>query len=288
MTIVDLSSRAEIVEEMDRPDSPQDRLYRTLAQFQLVNRIFSRYRSVLTRSVLQDMAMDGSRTYRQADLGAGGCDIARWLIGRCRERGLRLAISAVEHDPRVARYARAANAGYSEIQVVEADVLNGELWKGADYIFANHLLHHLSNEQCIELIRQIDRSGPRQYLLSDLIRSTWAYYGFWLAASPFFRNSFVLHDGPASIRRGFTLPEVRALLCAAAPVHPVAICRHLPSRFVIRGGTSAGLHPVEWAGRRTSGIVYPSHAGGDLNVSGGNIDGANASPQLGYPSEVLR
>ena len=114
MTIVDLSSRAEIIEEMDRPDSPQDRLYRTLAQFQLVNRIFSRYRSVLTRSVLQDMAMDGSRTYRLADLGAGGCDIARWLIGRCRERGLRLAISAVEHDPRVARYARAANAGYSE------------------------------------------------------------------------------------------------------------------------------------------------------------------------------
>ena len=37
MTIVVLSSRAEIVEEMERPDSSQDRLYRTLAPFQLVN-----------------------------------------------------------------------------------------------------------------------------------------------------------------------------------------------------------------------------------------------------------
>jgi hypothetical protein len=256
MKLVALSSRAEIVEEMDRPDSSQDRLYRTLTQFQLVNRIFSRYRSVLTRSVLQDMANDPSRSYRLADLGAGGCDIARWLIRRCRKRGLRLAISAVEHDPRVARYARAANAGYSEIQVVEADVLNGELWQGADYIFANHLLHHLSNEQCIELIRQIDHSGPRQYLLSDLIRSTWAYYGFRLAAPPFFRNSFVVQDGLASIRRGFTLPEVRALLCAAAPVHPVAICRHQPSRFVIRGGTSGDFR-CEQLGRR--------HCGGNEN-----------------------
>jgi len=245
MKIVDLSSRADVVEEMDRPDSPQDRLHRTLDQFQRVNFIFSRYRGLLTRSVLQDMAKDRSRRYRLADLGAGGCDIARWLIRRCRARGLRLAIAAVEHNPRIARMAGDANAGYPEIQVVEGDVLNGGLWEGADYIFANHLLHHLSNEQCVELIRQIDRSGPRQYLLSDLIGSTWAHYGFWLAASPFFRNSFVLHDGPASIRRGFTLPEVRAPLCAAAPVHPVAICRHLPSRFVIRGGTATGLPPVD-------------------------------------------
>lgn len=230
---------------MDRPDSPEDQLHRTLNQFYLVNRIVSRYRSLLTGSVLQDMAKNRSRSYRLADLGAGGCDIARWLIRRCRERGLRLAICAVEHDPRVARHARAANAGYSEIEVIEADVLDGESWKGADYIFANHLLHHLSNEECIELIRQIDRSGPRQYLLDDLIRSIWAYYSFQFAASPFFRNSFVIQDGLASIRRGFTLPEVRALVRAATPIQPVTICPYWPSRFVIRGGTTVHLHPVE-------------------------------------------
>ena len=245
MKIVNLSNRAGIVEEMDRLDSPPDRLDRTLTQFQLVNRIFSRYRSVLKHSVLQDMAKDRARYYRLADLGAGGCDIARWLVRRCREHGLRLTISAVEHDPRIARYARAANSGYPEIRVVEANALNGEAWKGADYVFANHLLHHLSNEECIDLIRQIDRAGPRQYLLSDLIRSAWAYYGFGLAASVLFRNSFVVPDGFASVRRGFTLPEVHTLVSAAAPLHPVAICRHLPSRFVIRGGTTAGGHSVE-------------------------------------------
>lgn len=236
MKIVDLSIRAEIVEKMDRLDSSEDQLFRTLDQFQLVNRIFSRYQGALTRSVLQDMAKDRSRSYRLADLGAGGCDIARWLIRRCRVRGLRLEIVAVEHDPRIARYVRVASADYPEIQVVETDALISELWQGSDYIFANHLLHHLSNEECIELIRQIDRSGPRLYLLNDLIRSTWAYYGFWLAASPFFRDSFIVEDGLASIRRGFTLSEVRTLVRTAMPIYPVAIRRHLPSRFLIWGG----------------------------------------------------
>jgi len=238
MKIVDLSSRADIVEEMDRLDSSEEQLFRTLDQFQLVNRIFSRYRSVLTRSVLRDMAKDPSRSYRLADLGAGGCDIARWLIHGCRKQGLRMKILAVEHDPRVARYARAANSDYPEIQLVETDARDSGLWEGADYIFANHLLHHLTNQACIELIRQIDHSSPRLYVLNDLIRSTWAYYGYWLAASPFFRNSFIVQDGLASIQRGFSLPEVRELVRAAMPLHPVAIRSHLPSRFLIRGGLS--------------------------------------------------
>ncbi len=238
MKLVNVSNRASIVEEMDRPDSSQVQLYRTLAHFQTINRLFTGYRSLLTRHVLQDMALDPSRSYRLADLGAGGCDIPRWLIRRCRKRGQRLTICAVERDVRVARYARSANAGYPEIEVVEADVLKDQPWKAADYIFANHLLHHLSSEDCTALIRGIDRSGPRQYLLSDLIRSPWAYDGFRLAVSPFFHNSFIVSDGLASIRRGFTVPEVHACLRAAEPIHPVAVFRQPPSRFVVRGGTA--------------------------------------------------
>ncbi len=247
MKLVNFSSRASIVEEMDRPDSPQIQLYRTLTHFQTINRLFTGYRGLLTRHVLQDMARDPSRSYRLADLGAGGCDIPRWLIRRCRKLGLRLTICAVERDPRVIRYARSANADYPEIEIIEADVLNDEPWNTADYIFANHLLHHLSNEDCTALIRRIDRSSPRQYLLSDLIRSPWAYYGFRLAVSLFFNYSFIVSDGLASIRRGFTVSEVRACLRAAEPLHPVAVFRHPPSRFVVRGGTQ-GL----WRLRRAS------------------------------------
>ena len=239
MRLLDLSSRARIGEAMDHPDSPEDQLHRTLDQFQTVNRLFSRYRGVLNRVVLADLAADPTHPRRLADLGAGGCDIPRWLVRRCRARGLNLTILAVDHDPRVVRHAQAASAGYTEIQVVQGDVLDAELWDGVDYVFANHLLHHLSDEACVELIRRIDRMGPRRYLLGDLVRSAWAYGAFWLAMAPWFHRSFVLPDGLASIRRGFTLPEVRALVRAAAPIHPVTVGRLLPSRFLIHGGVGA-------------------------------------------------
>ncbi|HAK96810.1 MAG TPA: hypothetical protein DCM87_17920 [Planctomycetes bacterium] len=244
MTRIDFACRAHVVEEMDRPDCPLVGLHRTLAHFNAINRMFSRYRGMLNEGVVNDMARGEARRYRLVDLGAGGCDIARWVVRRCRARRLRIAISAIEHDPRVAAYARAANAGYPEIDVVEADVLDRGILAGADFVFANHLLHHLSDMQCIELLRNVDRARPRRYLLNDLMRSPWTYYGFLLTTSVFFRNSFVCSDGLASIRRGFTLPEVRALVRAAAAVLPVSVRRLVPGRFVITGGTAVGDLPT--------------------------------------------
>jgi hypothetical protein len=240
MPSIDFSRRAELVEAMDRPDSPEDRLRRTLTQFESLNRIFSRYRSVLMRGVVDDMACNDARSFRVVDLGAGGCDIARWLVRACRTRGLPVAVVAVEHDLRVAGYARSASAGYPEIEVVQADVLDRGLLGGADYVLANHLLHHLSDDLCVELLRRIDCARPRRYLLNDLVRNRWAYFGFLLVAPLLFRRSFVVADGLASIRRGFTMPEVRTLVRTAAVAHPVAIRRLVPSRFVISGGTARG------------------------------------------------
>jgi hypothetical protein len=233
-----LSRRADLVEEMDRPDASEELLHRTLAQFGAVNRIFARYRTLLNRYVLNDMAADGARACRLVDLGAGGCDIDRWLVDRCRRQGLKLQITAVERDARVLRFARAANAGYPEIELVEADVMDGRQLAGADYVFANHLLHHLSSERCVELIRLIDRAGPRAYVLGDILRSRAAYRSYAFVAPLLFRNSFVVADGLASIRRSFTVSEANELVAAASPRYPVTVHSMLPGRLVIAGRKS--------------------------------------------------
>ncbi|MDZ4198702.1 MAG: methyltransferase domain-containing protein, partial [Kiritimatiellia bacterium] len=235
MMFPDFSCRENLVEEMDRPDSSEEKLFRTLDQFGPVNRGFSRYRTLLNRYVLSDLARHPSASRRLMDLGAGGCDIGRWLIRRCRERGFPLKITAVENDPRVARYARIACQDYPEIEVVEFDVRSSLPLKGVDYVFANHLLHHLPDEACMELIRKLDRAALRIYLLSDMIRSPWAYYGFRLCAALFFRNSFILPDGLASIRRSFTLAEAGELLRVANPGHSATLHSLAPHRFVILG-----------------------------------------------------
>ncbi|MEI6211950.1 MAG: methyltransferase domain-containing protein [bacterium] len=241
MTAFDFSCRARLVEEMDKPDCSGERLCRTLAQFETINRLVSRCRSVLRQRILSDLARDVSRTHRLVDLGAGGCDIDRWLIDCCRRRRWKLQITAVEHDPRVMQYARAANRDYPEIQFCEADVLDARNLDGADYVFSNHLLHHLPDEQCVALLRLLDRVAPRVYLLCDIRRSPTAYKLFSCLAPLLFRRSFIAPDGLVSIRRSFTLPEAHALLRAAAPAHPVCVRSLPPGRLVIEGGCACPI-----------------------------------------------
>ena len=241
MKTPDLSTRAELVEEMDRLDGSELLLHRTLAQFGRVNRLFSRYRTLLKRHVLEGMTADRTRVWRFVDLGAGGCDTDRWLVDGCRRRGVQVRVMAVERDARVRRFAQAANAGYPEIELVAGDVMDGACLAGADYVFANHLLHHLSREQCIGLIRRIDQAGPRAYVLSDILRSRTAYGWYARVAPLLFHNSFVVADGLTSIRRSFTRVEARDLVAAAAPMHPVTVRCLLPGRLAIVGGRQRAM-----------------------------------------------
>lgn len=232
----DFEHRADLIEEMDRPDSPEVLLRRTLAQFEPVNRIFSRYRTLCERIFLAGMQREPERSYRLVDLGAGGGDIDRWLIDRSRERKLRLTIAAVEHDPRVIAYMRRANAEYPEIETVESDVLNARTLAGADYIFANHLLHHLPGDRCIALLRAVDKAAPMAYLITDIVRSRAAYWCYSLLASVLFRGSFVAGDGRISIRRSFTVAEARRLVSEAGIADACSVRCIFPGRLVIEGG----------------------------------------------------
>jgi hypothetical protein len=235
MKFPDFSRRANLVELMDQPDCPEEQLFRTLAQFEQVNRLFSRYRTLLNHYLLEDMAQNPARPHRMVDLGAGGCDIGRWLIRQCRKRGLTLKITAIERDPRVARYARAACQSYPEIEILEQDIRDELPLDDVDYVYANHLLHHLPNEACAKLIQRLDQAAPRRYLLSDIIRSPWAFLGFALSTAPFFHGSFIVADGLTSVRRAFTLAEARALLRETPVRHEITLRRLAPSRFVIVG-----------------------------------------------------
>jgi 2-polyprenyl-3-methyl-5-hydroxy-6-metoxy-1,4-benzoquinol methylase len=232
VTRPDWTRRSVAIERMESADAPEDRVFRTLDQFRIVNRLFARHPTALSRTVLRAMRRDPAREYRLTDLGAGGCDIDRWLVRRCRGAGLRLRVRAIERDPRIRRYAAAANAGYPEIEVVAADALDAAAWGAPDFVFANHLLHHLSDEAVVELLRRLDASGAR-YILSDLVRSRGAVLLYALFAGIFFRGGFLCEDGLISIRRGFTRAELNALIARAGLRRRPLLRRRFPFRWHI-------------------------------------------------------
>lgn len=254
----DLSHRLVAEELMDNPDSDPVRLERTLRQFVILNRLLSRAGALVKRVFIDDMLRDPNRTYTVFDLGAGGGDFGRRLSRWCRRHGLRVRIVCIDHDPRVAAFAREHCRGWSDIEIAETDVRDMLAGGGrADYIYANHFLHHVDDHAIPDLLRAIDRAAGRAFLLNDIARTHWGYLGFTALCAAFFHRSFAFHDGRLSIRRAFTADELRGYVDRAGLGKVVGVGRCFPSRvFVWRSGLvlrSVSRSPVAVRGAAVAG-----------------------------------
>lgn len=227
-----LAIRSQEPEIMDAPDCSEDQLLRTLQQFSSINRILSRYRMILKRWVLNDMLREPSRDYHLVDLGAGGCDIAVWILAAARRLGLKLRVTACDADPRIARYARATHGNTAGLTILEKDVRECPVDDSVDYLFANHFLHHLADPEIVDLVQNWAPRVRCRMLFSDLQRSRLAYLGFSLF-SILYRNSFIREDGLISIRRGFIATELEAFVDSGLPGIRRAVHRFHPGRLVL-------------------------------------------------------
>jgi 2-polyprenyl-3-methyl-5-hydroxy-6-metoxy-1,4-benzoquinol methylase len=226
----DFRTRATEDELMDHPDCDGAQLFRTLDQFHGINRLFSRVRGLLARTVLADIRPGSPR--HLIDLGAGACDIPVWLLSVAEKRGLDLRITAIDTDPRVVGYARERYGHVPGLNILEHTALDLDSLAPFDYLFANHFLHHLPDEVIPTLLSDAHRLSRRGFVISDLRRSPWSYLGFSLIAH-IYRDSFARTDGLISIRKGFRPSDFSAV------PFPLHIRTRLPGRIQLLGGCFA-------------------------------------------------
>ncbi len=211
----DLSRRSEMTEMMDRPDCDRRKLDNTLHQFRAINRWPARARCILKRYVLDSMEPD--RPYHLIDLGAGACETAVWLLNRSRALHQNLRVTACDHDHRVVQFAVQRYGDIPGLEILQRDILAIDGLRGADFVFANHLLHHLSDRRIIELLEFLTEFENATLLLNDLRRSRTAYLAYYLASPLFSRRSFARYDGLVSIRKGFLHSDFSRLVKEADP-----------------------------------------------------------------------
>ncbi len=234
----DLSQRVQDRELMDDPESAETELYRTLQQFAFINRHLARVRVILRRHIIHTMQTAPQRNYHLIDLGAGACETAVWLLRKTRKLGLgrRLQITACDHDARVLAFARRNYGDEPGLTIVQANVLDlATTLPPADFIFANHLLHHLRDDEVHELLRNLTGSTANVILLNDLNRSRSSYFFYNIFAALFLRHSFAHADGLQSIRRGFRTNELVKLLPDSAfpETRPWMIQRFWPGHILL-------------------------------------------------------
>ena len=197
---------------MDDPDCDLNKLHRTYAQFQIINRVVAGWQQTYRRHLRPVLRRDRPNTL--LDIGAGGADVTRAIARWAHRDGFTLHITAADPDKRAHAWAVhhdvAGDIDFRQALSSEL-VAQGETF---DLLISNHLLHHLTDEELQALLHDCQQLARTRAVHSDIRRSRAAYTLFSIGTWPFFPGSFIREDGLVSIRRSYTADELRT---AAAP-----------------------------------------------------------------------
>jgi SAM-dependent methyltransferase len=98
------------------------------------------------------------------------------------------------------------------VPVMKADATRDPL-PDADVAISSLVIHHLTEEQTVSLIRNVGRSCPR-FVILDLVRHPLPLWLYTIFLCPFLSRVGAA-DGRQSVRRAFTGPEMKALVARA-------------------------------------------------------------------------
>jgi len=220
-------------EKLELADVEMERFQRTIRQFRLINYLFSASSRLLREHFFRIMEQDPDRMYTLLDVGAGGCDIAIRAAREARQRGLKLTITALDNDRRILPIASQAIRDYPEIRIVEGNALELGRLGPFDFVFSNHLLHHLAWDDIRTFLESVIAQTRLAFVMNDLKRSNWAYLGFTIFSWLLTRRSYHFFDGRLSIRRGFMPEELRKFLLLNFPNAQIQVVETSPARVVL-------------------------------------------------------
>lgn len=244
-----------------------DEVRRSLHDIRRINTYLGGARVVCdaTWQLLNEATTTRHRPLRVLDVGTGSADIPLRLQREAR-RGLDLQIVALDLNARHLKIARedldaarairarsvaareivaksgvakgvaAKSVSASAIQLVQADGFRLPFRDGAfDVVVSSLFLHHFRAPQIVALLREFDRVSTRGWAMNDLVRHHVPLIFFRLTRPIFARSHITRHDGEASLRRGYTVREMRDIIMRQAQTdalfRSVQVGAHFPFRM---------------------------------------------------------
>ena len=205
-------SRATATEFLDRPDCDPALAAASYRFMETVNYRFGGIR-VVRRFLASDAAERRAGVpLRILDIGSGSCDIPLAVIRWANACGILLHFTCLEtagHAVDIAR-GQLARAGYPPVQLLQEDAFTHQPAEPYDCAVASMCFHHFSNAQILTLLQRLRGFVLNRMLINDLRRSRPASLAarLLLTGAP----AGVRHDALLSIRRGFKIRELSALL----------------------------------------------------------------------------
>jgi ubiquinone/menaquinone biosynthesis C-methylase UbiE len=154
------------------------------------------------------------------DVASGGCDVGEALVSRRRCR-----VVSLDMNPRGLKFARqTAPVAGDALQLPFAD-------NTFDAVICSLSFHHLTNAECVSVLREMWRVARRIVIVNDLHRNRVAHASIRILSALFSRSTMFRNDSAASVRRAFRPAELGEVAVKAGV--PARVYRSFPYRLVL-------------------------------------------------------
>lgn len=193
-----------------------------------VNRVTMAHRPTLR---FLERAVGNRKGFRLLDIGFGDGDMLRQIARWAARRGIAAELVGVDLNPNSVAAARETTPADLPITYLAGDYadLAGE---GFDCIISSLVAHHMTRAQLLHFLRFMEREASAGWLVNDLHRHAFAYFGWPLLARLMRWHPIVKHDGHLSIARSYRPHEWPGIL-EEAGAGAAQVYRAFPFRLCV-------------------------------------------------------
>jgi 2-polyprenyl-3-methyl-5-hydroxy-6-metoxy-1,4-benzoquinol methylase len=217
---------------MDDPALATERLQGALTGLTRLNFVSNSSR-IVWRPIRQLALELKTNCLRVLDIATGSGDVPMALWRRAKRAGVSLEIQGIDFSARSVEFAREKGKRAGAAITFECrNALTDDLPTNYDVVICSLFLHHLTNDDAVNLLRRMAAAAKRLALVNDLRRST---YGLTLAyvASRLLSRSEVVHvDALRSVRAAFTPSELQDM-ASKAGLRDAVIGHRWPARMLL-------------------------------------------------------
>lgn len=220
-------------ELLDSVDVSVDLLHKNLKELAILNKISGGH--AISLKAVKKLITDKQKTYHLVDLGCGGGDALKAFADWARAKRFKIRLTGVDMNANAVAYLKTECKDYPEITGVVADYHDFLTQNTSiDIVHCSLFCHHLTDEALLQLFDYFNKHVRTGFIINDLQRSRFTYYGAWLFTRLFNGTELSKNDGPISALRGFTKLELNTLL-KKAMVKDYVIRKMGLFRFLIIG-----------------------------------------------------
>jgi ubiquinone/menaquinone biosynthesis C-methylase UbiE len=218
---------------MDDPQIPPAELREALTGLVWTNRRLGGARALLLALEPYVAEWRPDEPLEVLDVGTGAADLPLALVELGHQLGRRVEVTAVDRSQVVVESAQRAVEDEPAVRVVRADALRLPFGaRSFDVVTASLFLHHFDEAGVRELLGSFRTVARRAVVVNDLRRHVVPWLFIAALGRLLGRGRAYVHDGPLSVRRGFT-PEELDRAARDAGAREVRVRRLWPYRLVL-------------------------------------------------------